>query len=88
MGERESTPAKEPLDPHLQRRHALGLASRDQLQRRGASAQAADADGNGERIEDAAWSCPEPLDESLEARDHITFSAEVIAVEVDGEQVE
>jgi len=28
------------------------------------------------------------LDESLEARDHITFSAEVIAVEVDGEQVE
>jgi flavin reductase (DIM6/NTAB) family NADH-FMN oxidoreductase RutF len=25
---------------------------------------------------------------ALEARDHITFSAEVIAVEVDGEQVE
>ena len=43
---------------------------------------------NGEHIEDAAWSCPEPLDESLEARDHITISAEVIAVEVDGEQVE
>lgn len=42
---------------------------------------------NGARIEDAAWSYPDPLDESLEARDHITFSGEGIAVEVDGEQV-
>ncbi len=43
---------------------------------------------NGTRIEDAAWGYPEPLDETLEARHHITFSGEGIAVEVDGERVE
>lgn len=39
-------------------------------------------------IDDAAWSYPEPLDEAREARDHISFFGEGIAVEVDGERVE
>ncbi|MDQ3719361.1 MAG: DUF427 domain-containing protein, partial [Actinomycetota bacterium] len=43
---------------------------------------------DGKRIEDAAWSYPDPLDETLEACDHISFAGEGIAVEVDGELVE
>jgi uncharacterized protein (DUF427 family) len=45
-------------------------------------------EADGERIEDAAWAFPEPLDECHRVRDHVAFYGEGIAVEVDGELVE
>ena len=38
-------------------------------------------------IEDAVWSYPEPLENALKARDHLCFSADGIALEIDGRRI-
>ncbi len=42
----------------------------------------------GRRIDDAAWAYPQPLEAMRKAGDHISFSGDGIAIEVDGERVE
>ncbi len=41
----------------------------------------------GRGIDDAAWAYPQPLEAMLKAGDHISFSGDGIAIEVDGERV-
>lgn len=43
---------------------------------------------DGRELADAAWAYPEPLEDALHARDHLCFSHDGIAIEVDGERVE
>lgn len=45
------------------------------------------ATGGGERVEDAAWSLPDPLPAGAPARDHWCFYVDRVEVEVDGQQV-
>lgn len=40
------------------------------------------------RIENAAWFYPEPLEEAFRVRDHLCFSGDGVTVEVDGEKIE
>jgi uncharacterized protein (DUF427 family) len=42
----------------------------------------------GHRVDDVAWSYPEPLENALKTAGHICFSHETVAIEVDGERVE
>lgn len=42
----------------------------------------------GERLDDVAWSYPEPLENALKASDHFCFSHDGIALHVDGSRIE
>jgi uncharacterized protein (DUF427 family) len=42
---------------------------------------------DGERVEDVAWTYPEPRPEAQKVRDHLCFYDEKVEVEVDGERI-
>lgn len=42
---------------------------------------------DGRRLDDAAWSYPDPLEEATRVRGHLSFAHDALAIEVDGERV-
>ncbi|WP_049579248.1 DUF427 domain-containing protein [Streptomyces sp. SBT349] len=43
--------------------------------------------GEGQRIDDVAWSYPAPLENAFKVRDHLSFAHQRVTTEVDGETV-